>query len=493
MRPKFALQINVEREEVQLAAPTAATAAEQQHNVMGSLRLNNDGITVMTNSYNPYSFSSEGMQKSDGQHYKISEKDIRVVKRLGAGASSTVFKGFLFSENKFVAVKKINVFDRDTRHQMLNDVKALCDAQTVPGLISFCGAYHVPDTGQISIVLEYMDGGSLADILAKVGRIPENILSKITAKILRGLQYLHRNKHMVHRDIKPANILMNLEGEPKITDFGISAFIDSTLAVCNTFLGTVTYMSPERINNEQYSFPADIWSLGLAIIECATGRYPYDASVGPLQLMMEVLNEEVPLPQGPEHSDAFRDFVRQCMHKSPLKRGTIDQLLLHPFIKQYESDKSSDLKAFMQCVFDPHDKLDEIAVVFAWNYYALLSAGPDRLRDLAPLYSDNSVYIHDGERARGRASIIAALRKEAQTYAGFKVVHQVKEVDCQPLGVDGSALVHVQGQLTVPAMSGPGSEPVTFTEAFILAQIQPGEYYVANQVHRVQLAAMRSH
>ncbi|GFH26037.1 serine/threonine-protein kinase [Haematococcus lacustris] len=46
-------------------------------------------------------------------------------------------------------------------------------------------------------------------------------------------------------------------------------------------------MSPERINNEQYSFPADIWSLGLAIIECATGRYPYDASVGPLQLMME--------------------------------------------------------------------------------------------------------------------------------------------------------------------------------------------------------------
>lgn len=57
---------------------------------------------------------------------------------------------------------------------------------------------------------------------------------------------------------------------------------------CNTFLGTVTYMSPERINAQQYSTPADIWSLGLALIECATGKYPYDASVGPLQLMMEV-------------------------------------------------------------------------------------------------------------------------------------------------------------------------------------------------------------
>lgn len=117
----------------------------------------------------------------------------------GAGASSTVFKGFQFAENRFVAVKKINVLDRDTRHQvgaqmsharslphvcttrnrteqssstplahhpdpppqMMNDVKALCDARAVPGLVSFAGAYHMPDTGQIAIVLEYMDGGSL--------------------------------------------------------------------------------------------------------------------------------------------------------------------------------------------------------------------------------------------------------------------------------------------------------------------------------------------
>jgi len=450
---------------------------------MGSLRMNTDGITVLTNSYNPYSFSSEGMSKSNGQHYKISERDIKVIKRLGAGASSTVFKGFLYRENKFVAVKKINVFEREMRHQMLNDIKALCDASAVPGLISFCGAYHVPESGQISIVLEYMDGGSLGDVLAKVHRIPENILSKITAKILIGLGFLHK-KHMVHRDIKPANILLNLEGEPKITDFGISAFIDSTLAVCNTFLGTVTYMSPERINNEQYSFPADIWSLGLALIECATGRYPYDASVGPLQLMMEVLNEEVPVPMPGEFSPEFCDFIRQCMQKEPFRRPSCDQLLTHPFITKYQYDPA-DLKAFMQCVFDPQDKLDEIAVVFAWNYYALLSAGNDRLKDLAPLYSETSVLTHDGEVARGRNAIINKLRSVAQMHAGFKVVHQVQQVDCQPLGLDGSALVHVQGSLQLPGLAGPGMAPMAFTESFILSQIQPGEYYVANQVFRL--------
>mmetsp|Transcript_9782 Transcript_9782/g.24382 ORF Transcript_9782/g.24382 Transcript_9782/m.24382 type:complete len:480 (-) Transcript_9782:340-1779(-) len=476
MPPRFNLQIDVGQEEQQ--------QQQQASTTMGSLRLNQDGITVLTNSYNPYSFSAEGMSRAGGTHYKISDKDIRIVKRLGAGASSTVFKGFLYRENKFVAVKKINVFDRDTRHQMLNDVKALCDAQAVPGLISFCGAFHVPDSGQISIVLEYMDGGSLADVLEKVGSIPENILSKVTGKILQGLTFLHKHKHMVHRDIKPANILMNLEGEPKITDFGISAFIDSTLAVCNTFLGTVTYMSPERINNEQYSFPADIWSLGLALIECATGKYPYDASVGPLQLMIQVLNEDLPIPKGPQFSDEFKDFVRQCMQKNPFERPSAEQLLNHPFVSKYANDPTADLKAFMQCAFDPHDKLDEIAIVFAWNYYALLSGGADRLRDLAPLYADSSILVHNGDVARGRQGIITKLKAVAQMHAGFKVVHHVKDVDCQPLGLDGSALVHVQGFLQIPGVSGPASQPTPFTESFILGQILPGEYYVANQAHR---------
>jgi serine/threonine protein kinase len=214
---------------------------------------------------------------------------------------------------------------------MMNDVKALCDAPNVPGLINFYGAYHVPDSGQvgadlgdggeagcvlvkpavclatsanhrptnsnhhptaaqpppnrqpptaqISIVLEFMDGGSLADVLRIVGRIPEGVLSRICARVLQGLAFLHR-RHLVHRDIKvggwvvavvpltgdgrgvlpavcsrpvnrptdqlpptnqptneplppppqPANILINLQGEAKISDFGISAFVANTVA-----------------------------------------------------------------------------------------------------------------------------------------------------------------------------------------------------------------------------------------------------------------------
>lgn len=87
----------------------------------------------------------------------------------------------------------------------MNDVKALCDAPpNLPGLVQFLGAYHVPESGQISIVLEYMDGGSLGDVLQKVKKIPENILSKITEKVLHGLTHLHRKSHMVRPHASPA-------------------------------------------------------------------------------------------------------------------------------------------------------------------------------------------------------------------------------------------------------------------------------------------------
>lgn len=88
---------------------------------------------------------------------------------MGQGASGLVQKAFLPRESRFAAVKKISVLEREKRHQLMNDIKALCHAPNMPGLIRFYGAYHAADKGQIAVVLEYMDGGSLADVLGKVG------------------------------------------------------------------------------------------------------------------------------------------------------------------------------------------------------------------------------------------------------------------------------------------------------------------------------------
>ena len=133
-----------------------------------------------------------------------------------------------------------------------------------------------------------MAGMQNAVVCVQVKKIPEPILANITLTILKGMFQLHNKMHMVHRDIKPANILMNSAGEPKITDFGISKSLENTHGMLHTFLGTVTYMSPERIESRPYGYASDIWSLGLCVLECATGRYPYDTTRGPLDLMLQV-------------------------------------------------------------------------------------------------------------------------------------------------------------------------------------------------------------
>lgn len=162
---------------------------------------------------------------------------------------------FLFTE----------IFSRafqEKRQQLLTEIRTLCEAPCCQGLVEFYGAFYTPDSGQISIALEYMDGGSLADIIKVRKTIPEAILSPMVQKLLnvrtllqllalvvvsqhcpsalfiyrtfllfKGLSYLHGDRHLVHRDIKPANLLVNLKGEPKITDFGISAGLESSIAM----------------------------------------------------------------------------------------------------------------------------------------------------------------------------------------------------------------------------------------------------------------------
>lgn len=97
----------------------------------------------------------------------------------------------------------------------------------------------------------------------------------MSIQMLKGLDYLHREKKVIHRDIKPSNILVNKKGQLKIADFGVSGKIDRTIECLSSWVGTMTHMSPERLKGEAYYKDTDIWSLGLVILECALNRFPF--------------------------------------------------------------------------------------------------------------------------------------------------------------------------------------------------------------------------
>jgi serine/threonine protein kinase len=339
-----------------------------------AIEFNNSGVNINQTRNAVTSPLATGAQQHH-QSYQLSEKDVMFMETLGSGASGIVQKAFWPARSEFVAVKKISIMERDKRHQLMNDIKALCNIPDVKGLIRFHGAYHSADKGQVAVALEFMDGGSLADLCGKKSRVPQQMLAGITESILEGLSYLH-SKHAVHRDIKPANILLSTRGDAKVSDFGISAFVDNTLAQCHTFLGTVTYMSPERIDGQPYSFPADIWALGLTLLECATGKYPYDASKGTMQLMLNLMEEECPLPRSHHDnmSEALKDFIHRCMHKNPLKRPTATELLRHPFVVGEAKCKKKDLRVYMQsCMLDRDSQIHDASLIMTWKFYNNLS------------------------------------------------------------------------------------------------------------------------
>ncbi|XP_074651815.1 dual specificity mitogen-activated protein kinase kinase 1-like isoform X2 [Tubulanus polymorphus] len=201
---------------------------------------------------------------------ELTAEDFEKLGELGAGNGGVVTKVFHKPSGLVMARKLIHLEIKPAvRNQIIRELKVLHECNS-PYIVGYYGSFY--SDGEISICMEYMDGGSLDLILKKAGRIPEPILGKITIAVLKGLCYLREKHEIMHRDVKPSNILVNSRGEIKICDFGVSGQLIDSMA--NSFVGTRSYMSPERLQGSHYSVASDIWSMGLSLVELAIGRYP---------------------------------------------------------------------------------------------------------------------------------------------------------------------------------------------------------------------------
>ncbi|KAM7278182.1 hypothetical protein ACFE04_005316 [Oxalis oulophora] len=419
-------------------------------------------VNLLSRSYGVYNINELGLQKctssslvDESEHgektYRCASHEMRIFGSIGSGASSVVQRAIHIPTHRILALKKINIFEKEKRQQLLTEIRTLCEAPCADGLVEFHGAFYTPDSGQISIALEYMDGGSLADILRRQIKIPEPVLSSMFKKLLQGLNYLHGVRYLVHRDIKPANLLINLKGEPKITDFGISAGLESSIAMCATFVGTVTYMSPERIRNENYSYPADIWSLGLALLECSAGEFPYTASEGAVNLMLQILDDPSPSPSKQKFSPEFCSFVDVCLQKDPDARPSAEQLLSHPFITKH-ANTGVDLAAFVRSIFDSTQRMKELADMLTIHYYLLFDGGDDLWQHAKNLYNADSTFSFSGKQFVGPNEIFPKMSNIRSQLAGDwppeRLIHVVEKLQCRPHGQDGVA-IRVSGSFII--------------------------------------------
>ena len=189
-----------------------------------------------------------------------------------------------------------------------------------------------------------MNYGSLNDILNIYGQIPENISSQIAYWILKGLEHIH-SKFMIHRDLKPENILLNSNGEVKLSDFGMSGIQkESTNEIeWNTFQGSFTFMSPERINGNSHSFSSDIWSLGILISMICLGDYPFHLSENTIWELMKLFEEEkfVEKIKMENFSIELIDFLKLCLKYNPDERLSAKELLKSDWIIKFKKSKPS--------------------------------------------------------------------------------------------------------------------------------------------------------
>lgn len=278
-----------------------------------------------------------------GHEYMLKPSDIEMdATPLGSGACGVVSRGTIKSTGTQVAVKTVKVDEKAKREQLLSEIQALVRVENCPNLVQWYAGFVSKITNTVHVVLEFMDRGSLADLRKKVVQfqppdqpaVQPTALANISRQIMSGLDHLH-DRHLLHRDIKPENILHNNIGEVKLTDFGIAKDLDTTLAVAGTFVGTVTYMSPERALGEDYSLASDIWSVGMVLFELASGRYPFaDFSTFPALFENLIDKPEPRLENDPKiaYPPELCQFVAYCLTRDVATRPEAKRLLTAAFV-----------------------------------------------------------------------------------------------------------------------------------------------------------------
>lgn len=269
---------------------------------------------------------------------KILANRYEILEKIGTGGMGNVFKAHDRKLDRIVAIKVLKLeYNEDNNFIRKFKRESLAAASiSHPNIVSIydVGTEKVEDKEVHYIVMEYIDGKTLKDLINDEGRLSEKRALNYCIQIAEALKVAH-SKHIVHRDIKSQNIMVTRDDRIKVTDFGIARVADNTtVTATNAVMGSVHYFSPEQARGAKVDNRSDIYSLGIVLFEMLTGRLPFDAD-NPVSVALMQVQSQMPKPS---------DFIKSI-------DPSVDALV----IKMTEKDPNDRYKDVFDLIKDIKD------------------------------------------------------------------------------------------------------------------------------------------
>lgn len=257
-----------------------------------------------------------------------------VIKTIGRGSFGIVTAVQDEQGNVFV-VKQLDISCMNSKEKMnvINEIRTLIEVSVHPFIVRYKEAFL--EDNMLYLAMDYCSEGDLSKCIKKNKekntRIPEKTIRRWLLQIITGLKFMH-DKNLIHRDLKCNNIFLDEHERAKIGDFGLAKILEQT-EEANTLCGTIGYMAPEVCKNMPYSFPADIWSLGVILYELISLEPPFKSKNSNMLSIVHNICEREPTPLSGDYSEELTNLCYWMLKKNCEERPTTHDLIATEYLQ----------------------------------------------------------------------------------------------------------------------------------------------------------------